>query len=190
MKNKFGDLFIQIISVMIGVFLGFAVSNWAAQKKTNTQLQYLEQNIISEIKINQQKVTQVIDYHRTLRDSSRFYLQQERIDVFKPNFFRGVNTLTLSNSAFETGIQTGLINDIPLQQIQELNEVYTQQRAYEDFANLLLSGLITMDFEGDEMAMRKILLFLSVSMTDVVIKEEQLLESYKKAIQTIENTSD
>ena len=95
--------------------------------------------------------------------------------------------MSFSNSAFETGIQTGLINEVGVDKIQALNEIYTRQRAYEEFANLLLSGLITMDTNNTEETYRRIMSYLSVSMTDIVIKEQQLLKSFNNALELIEN---
>ncbi|MCA6073768.1 hypothetical protein [Fulvivirga sedimenti] len=186
MKNKFGDFIIQVITVMIGVFLGFVVSNWSEAKKEQTRASALMKNISTEIQTNKASVERVIDYHRMVLDSSRYYFNQPTITNYKPEFFKGVNTISFYNSAFETGIQTGLINEISIDKIQKLNEVYTQQRSYEDFSNLLLSGLITMDFNNGEESTRKILMYLSISMMDVVIKEEQLLESYDKALELIQ----
>ncbi len=182
MKNKFGDFIIQVITVMIGVFLGFVVSNWSEANKEKTRANALMKNITSEIQTNRSNIERVIDYHRMVLDSSRHYLNQSTITNLKPDFFKGVNTISFYNSAFETGIQTGLINEIPIDKIQKLNEVYTQQRSYEDFSNMLLSGLIAMDFSNDEKSTRRILMYLSISMMDVVIKEEQLLKSYENAL--------
>ncbi|MAX71009.1 MAG: hypothetical protein CL868_00125 [Cytophagaceae bacterium] len=186
MKNKTSDLFIQIISVTIGVFLGYIISNWSANSKESEKLKSLVENIKAEIHDNQTKVSHVIDYHRMVKDSTSYYLNKEDLVNFKPTFFKGVNTITFSNSAYQTGIQTGLFNKMKLKNVQAINDIYTKQRAYKDFANLLMSGLITMDFDENKEAFRKIAIFLSISMTDVIIKEEQLLESYSKAVALID----
>lgn len=178
MKDKFKDLVIQIISVMIGVFLGFLISNWSETKKDNKKTEVVLNSIKAEMQNNKSKIEKVIGYHRTLRDSARFYLNQEYVGSKRPTFFRGVNTVILNNSAFDTGIQTGLLTNIPVEKIQKLNNIYSRQKSYQEFSNLLISGLITMDFDENEKAMKRILMYLSISMTDVVIKEEQLLESF------------
>lgn len=185
MKSRIGELVVQIISVMIGVFLGLIVSNWSEEKKEKVKSEQLLQNIASEISLNKERLSHVIGYHRMLKDSTRFYLDNKSFTNFKPDFFKGVNTLSLYNSAYETGVQTGLFNGLSLNQLQLINEAYTFQRSYEEFANLLLSGLINLDFDDTEQSTRRILTFLSISMTDVVIKEEQLLESYDEVLLTI-----
>lgn len=180
MKDKIGDLIVQIISVMIGVFLGVIISNWSAANKDERKAEALVENIKSEIQNNKLKVENVIEYHKTIRDSARYYSNQEDSELYKLSFFRGINTVILNNSAFDTGIQTGLLTEISVDRIQLLNDIYGKQKSYQDFSNLLLSGLISLDFDQNEKAYRRILLFLSISMTDIVIKEEQLLESYSK----------
>ncbi len=178
MKDKLGDLLIQIISVMIGVFLGFLISDWSEANKDDAKTEVLKTSIENEINNNKSKIGNVLNYHRTVRDSARYYLNQPFTKSKAISFFRGVNTVVLNNSAFDTGVQTGLITNIPVEKIQALNEIYSRQKSYQDFSNLLISGLITLDFDQNEKSMKKILMYLSISMTDIVIKEEQLLRSY------------
>ena len=181
MKDKIGDLIIQIISVMIGVFLGLIISNWSSAKKDKRKAEVLVENIKNEIEYNKSNVQNVIDYHKTLRDSARYHLNENKFKLERPKYFRGINTVILNSSAFETGLQTGLMTEISVERIQLLNDIYSKQKSYQEYSNFVLSGLITMDYDQDEILYRKILMLLSVSMTDIVIKEEQLLESYKKA---------
>ncbi|MFC2187000.1 hypothetical protein ACFCT7_06735 [Fulvivirgaceae bacterium LMO-SS25] len=93
MKRKIGDIFIQIIPVMIGVYLGFVVSNLADFRKRNNQL-------------------------------------------------------------------------------------YTLQNDYNDYGNMMLSGLLNMDLNNTPESMRKVAQFLGITMTDVLIKEQDLLDGY------------
>ncbi|WGK65161.1 hypothetical protein [Croceiramulus getboli] len=183
MKNKFGELLFQIVPVAIGVFLGYLVSDWSASKDQQKQEDLLVQNMIAEIKSNQSKIDEVLEYHVMLRDSTRYYLQNAWDGSSNgPRFWRGVNTPTLANSAFETGIQTGVINGLELEKIQSLNQTYSYQDNYHDFVQILLSGLITMDFSEDQEAITKILRYINISMTDIVYKEEELLRSYRESL--------
>ena len=182
-KKTIGELVLQIIPVMIGVYLGFVVSNWSSNKQQDLKKKILIENIIVEVKDNQTNINSVVRYHEMLRDSSRHFLKLNKSEI--PSFFRGVNTLTLSNSAFETGVQTGLLNELSIDKIQSLNRVYTSQKSYDEFCNILLSGLINMDFMENEESMKKILQYLSISMTDVAIKERQLLRDYQNVLDNI-----
>lgn len=85
--------------------------------------------------------------------------------------------MKLANSAFHTGIQTGIINELPIETIQSLNAVYTFQDDFNEFGNMIMSELITKDRVNDE-ERRKIARFLALTMTDVVIQEKELIEQY------------
>ncbi len=177
MKRKIGDIFIQIIPVMIGVYLGFVVSNWADARKRNNQLNVFIENLYSEMETNEQSIRSVIDYHKMVRDSGQHYSNPE-ITTIKPSFFEGTRTNKLTNSAYNTGIQTGIINDLKINQIQAINQLYTLQNDYNDYGNMMLSGLLNMDLNNTPESMRKVAQFLGITMTDVVIKEQDLLDGY------------
>lgn len=126
MKQKIKNLFIQIIPVMIGVYLGFLISDWSENQKLIKQRQILIASMLSEIETNQQNLAKLIDYHRMLLDSSRFYAKSE-ISLQQSNFIKGTRMTKLPNSAYNTGIQTGIINELPITTIQLINRLYTFQ---------------------------------------------------------------
>lgn len=184
MKKKIGELLLQIIPVMVGVYLGFVISNWSDKKKIESQTQLFKTNIIAEIKSNESRVANIIAYHNIVRDSSQYYKSIKELNKI-PRFFSGVRIPTLTNSTFETGVQTGLVNNLAFEDIQAINYVYTIQKSYNEFNTLLLSGLITSDFEENEKGLKKLYKYLSISMTDVVIKENQLINQYNKLLQQL-----
>jgi len=112
------------------------------RKQTTKKTDTLSENIRTEIQNNHDRIAKVIEYHELLRDSSRYYLKVKRHKL--PKMFRGINVLILSRSAFETGVQTGLVNEYAVEKIQELNKIYTFQKAYNDFGNILLSSLFSL----------------------------------------------
>lgn len=178
MKKKILDILIQIIPVMIGVYLGFVVTNWGEAQKKKSQTKIFLENVRIEMESNRQKLESVIDYHEMLRDSSRIYGRKRLAEV--PNYFQGIRVQSLVESAYTTGNQTGIINELGLNNIQRLNQLYTSQGEYNEMIKMLLNSLITMDFSENEMAMKQILRFLSITMTDLVIKEEQLINEYTR----------
>ncbi|MEM8896342.1 MAG: hypothetical protein AAGC88_17315 [Bacteroidota bacterium] len=177
MKKKIGEILLQIIPVMIGVYLGFVMSSWADTNKRKKESAKMVENIISEIASNQKKIEAVVEYHMMIRDSSRHYAYNTD-KIGNPQFFQGTRIIPLTNSAFETGIQTGIINELSLEQIQALNQLYTYQNEYNNFSNILMSGLINKKLSDKEEHIRDIALYLAPTMTDVVIKEEGLLKEY------------
>ncbi len=184
MKRKLGDIILQIIPVMIGVYLGFVISNWQDNQKRSTQSQILIDNISLEIESNTRIIEAVIEYHKMLRDSSRYYANAEIINKM-PTFFQGTRTQQLLSSAYNTGIQTGIINELPLHKIQLLNKVYNYQDFCNEYAKMLMNGLINKDFSDSPDGIKKIASYLSLTMTDIVIQEEHLLEIYKETVNVL-----
>ena len=78
-----------------------------------------------------------------------------------------------------TGIQTGAINELPLETIQKINQVYTRQNDYNDYGTLILSGLINKKFSEKKEDMRDIAQFLAITMVDVVAMEQELMKKYQ-----------
>lgn len=74
------------------------------------------------------------------------------------------------------------MNELPIDKIQLLNRVYTAQKSYDNFCNLLLSGLISLDFSENEASIKKLLQYLSISMSDVSYKERKLLKDYEEVL--------
>ncbi|MFK7970623.1 MAG: hypothetical protein AB8F95_09655 [Bacteroidia bacterium] len=177
MKKKLVGIVTQIFPVTVGVFLGFLVSNWADSRKEHAQTAILIENLQLEIISNKAHIESVQEYHRILRDSSRHYSNPD-VEMGEGGFFRGTRIFSLSNSAYQTGIQTGIITELPISKIQALNQLYTLQSTYNDFGKMLLTNYINKDFSDKEEELRKIARFLAVTMTDVVIQEHNLIEGY------------
>lgn len=179
MKKKITELIIQIVPVMIGVYLGFVVSNWGDLKKRKNQKVVFIKIIKNEIKHNKEKLENIVDYHKILRDSSMFYLNNFSINK-PPAFFRGIQTSALLESAYDIGNQTGIISEFEMDNILVLNQLYSTQKEYNEYIKIALAGIINSDFNGKEESIRKILQFVAISMTDIVYKEEYLIAEYDK----------
>jgi hypothetical protein len=186
MKGYAKEILLQIVPVAIGVYLGFFVSNWAEERKTDKAAARYIENLIAEVTLNKEKIEALAPYHKMLRDSSyQFSLNAKDND--KPNFFQGTQMPPLMKSAFETGIQTGILSNLSLEQIQVLNELYNQQEFYNDFGKTITTGLLAFDFSNyDSNNLKKIASYLSISMTDVVFQEASILEQFDEVLQTLQ----
>ncbi|MEO0583392.1 MAG: hypothetical protein AAF135_14300 [Bacteroidota bacterium] len=178
MKKAVGNFLLQMIPVALGVYLGFLVSDWSENNSKRAQRDQLKASMLSEMQVNLQQLEKIVDYHRVLKDSSQYYANPSN-PIRKPYFFRGTRMSKLSNSAYMTGIQTGAINELPLETIQKINQVYTRQNDYNDYGTLILSGLINKKFSEKKEDMRDIAQFLAITMVDVVAMEQELILKYQ-----------
>ena len=188
MKNKITDLIIQIISVMIGVYLGFVVSNWSESQKMIKKSESFLNNIVIEIKSNKKRLEGIIDYHVMLKDSSRYYLSGDETTSIEEStaFFKGLQTSTLVESAYKTGVQTGIVSELELNIIQNLNQLYTYQDEYNEYHKISLEAMINMDFSRNKESIQRILQLISLSMADITIKEQQLIKEYDAILKQID----
>lgn len=180
LKPAISYVLMQVLPVMLGVYLGFVVSNWGEGQKEKQQSRTLVQNLSAEIKSNQASIKAVARYHQTLRDSCQYYLQHPLAGT--PAFFEGTRSIRLINSAYMSGIQRGLFQHFPLDDVQQLNQIYSLQTDYVDYGKMITGTLITLDFDEDPRHMRKILQLLAMTMTDLVIQEKQLLDLYAQML--------
>ena len=98
----------------------------------------------------------------------------------RPSFFQGLNLVSLTESAYMTGIQTGIIAELKLKRIQDINLLYTFQDDYNRFNDMTLEGFINSDFTMNEKNMQSLLQYISIVMSDFAIKEKILIEAYDK----------
>lgn len=184
MRNRLIDMLVQIVPVMIGVFLAFMVSDCAEESRTSEKADQMIEFLAAEIENNQQKIQQVAGYHQMLKDSTNYYVLNNSRMEEPPQFFKGVRNVSLSSGAYQSALQTGLISELSLEEIQLINELYEYQESYNQFNNLILESLIKFDFAETE-EFQRFFRFLSVAMSDVVIKEGNLLEAYSRALDNL-----
>ncbi|ARN78532.1 hypothetical protein BST97_11345 [Nonlabens spongiae] len=187
-KRKIGELLFQIIPVMIGVFLGFLVSSWAESSRNEEKTELFVQNLIAEVETNKSRLDNVYDYHIMLRDSvqsyvARSYEADSSKTPRKPKFFKGIRMFPLMDSAYETGTQTGLINGLSLPQIQQINQVYTLQKFYNGYHDNMMTGFMNQDPLQD---IDRVVRFLAISMTDVVLREQELRGQYDQLLKELQ----
>lgn len=184
MKKHLTNILLQIIPVMIGVYLGFLVSDWSAQRQKSQDTDVLISSLLAEIESNRSRISKVVDYHEMLRDSSRYYSQDD-VEMGAPKFFKGLRLFKLANSAYSTGVQTGVINELPIDDIQMINELYTFQKDHNEFSSMLMSTLIAKDLGSSDESMKEAARFIALGMTDVVIQERDLMEAYEEVHATL-----
>ena len=187
MKDTLGKIILDLIPVAIGVYVGLLVSNWNENKKTDQITQNTIERVKREIGLNQNNITDAVTYHSMIRDCIK------KLDyVNLPNdprafsFWRGINMPRLYNSAFETIKQTGVANNINPNILEQLNKLYTYQDSYNDFSKTASQSLYNIDFTKED-ASRRMLTFISMSMSDIYYFEESLQTQFKHTLKIIDS---
>lgn len=187
MKKTFGKILLDLIPVAIGVYVGLLVSNWNDNKKTDEITQNTIKRVQREINLNQQSILDAVRYHNMIRDTIKT-IDQNNLPadarVFK--FWRGINMPRLHKSAFETVKQTGIANTINPDILEQLNKLYTLQDSYNDFSKTASQSLYNIDFTKED-ASRRMLTFISMSMSDIYYFEQGLNLQFERTLKTIDS---
>lgn len=186
-KINFRYLILQILPVMIGVYLGFWMNEKSLERKGNAEKVKLEQMLLTEIKSNQAEVLKKQEYHNMLIDSFTVLMSQsgdiEFDRVFK--FFKGLNTPMIKASAFESGIQSGLLSKLGLDQMASLNELYEEQRSLNRYAESAIQALLTTgNLEASQA--RNMIQRLMLNLRDIIAFEERLGKRYETTLEQFE----
>ena len=182
LKKRIIEIIYQIIPVMIGVYLGFALSNWSENKKLDKKQEVFLSSFKKEIKSNKETILKIKDYHKLVRDSSSYYINQLDSISFNnaPKFFQGLRTQTLSETVYNSGITSGILTHINLETTQKIGHLHNLQESYNNFNSIALQGFINLEFEDSKKSMKRALQYLLITMSDLSNLEEILIKEYNK----------
>ncbi|MFK8102971.1 MAG: hypothetical protein AB8G15_10620 [Saprospiraceae bacterium] len=179
-------ILVQMLPVMIGVYLGFAMNNFGERQKLEKQSNTYKEMLKNEIRENLASVENVNSYHIQLTNKFSEILEAENMkEKFGSMQFRGFKPGFVNNSAYNTGIQTGIIQEFDLKLIQSLNRLYTLQGKYNRFNENLINSYISNKFPETNSEIRSLLISSSMSMTDILIYEKELRSFYQEILKAL-----
>jgi hypothetical protein len=182
-KQVIGSLLGQILPIMFGVYLGFAMNNYGERLRLNNQADVYRSMLVNEIKENHQAIISVHDYHKKLVADFDTLLTQESIaESFRSSNFRGFRPGFVSSSAYDTGVQTGIIQELGLELVQTLNRLYTLQGKYNRFNENMVSSFLSNTYPETNAEVRGVIASASMSMNDVVYFEQELVSYYEQLL--------
>jgi len=185
-KNDLWFLLLQTLPVMLGVYLGFWLSERGEQKHTDQQVDKLETLIINEIESNRSEVTKKLKYHEMLLDTLNVLKKGNNIDRSRLfNTFKGINPPRLKNACYQSGIQTGLINNFELEEVTLLNEIMAEQESLDKYSDAAIAALLTTGTFGDE-GFSDILGRVVMNLNDITSFEGRLLRYYDSALEVMQ----
>jgi len=178
-KKILYSIFTQMLPVMLGVYLGFALNNFGEAQKVKKQKDTFSEMLKNEIKQNQKTIKEVNEYHIQLsKDFNEIRESDDILKSFGAYNFKGLRPGSVNDSAFETGIQTGIIQEFELDLIQKLNRLYNLQKRYDTFNEGMLNSFMLQKFPETESEMRNAVIKVSMNMNDVKIFESNLNDYY------------
>ncbi|MFK7807413.1 MAG: hypothetical protein AB8F74_06365 [Saprospiraceae bacterium] len=183
MKKTISNILSQIIPVMIGVYLGFAMNNFGENRKLESQSETYKLMLKNEIGENLDALKSVSDYHVTIvKNFTDLLKSEDLVKAFQNTSFEGFRPGFVSSSAYNTGVQTGIIQAFDLNLIQTLNRLYTLQGKYNRFNENMINSFLGNKFPETESEIRSVLTSSLMSMNDVIIFENELMKYYSELL--------
>lgn len=180
--KKLLHFFSQLIPVALGVYLAIWAGNWNENRKQTENLKSFKEQLLQEIKNNSAKIKAVQDYHKMVKDTTSFYLDNP--EKFKSGkFWRGYSAPSLSTNTLEIGKQTNLLNQFNLSELDKTYEMYT---LFEDYNKLNDRALNQLDFSkvyGNDSDRMGLLMVIHANMVDYYYQEIEIIESTTKFIE-------
>lgn len=129
-------ILLEAFFVVLGVLLALAANNWRDDYNKQQRAELALSSIIEEINANRTAVDEAILYHTALMDTlykhmGRYGVTSENrpgMDVFAGGF---VNPAEPLSRAWETANATGVIENMPYEQVLLISSVYKHQDQYE-----------------------------------------------------------
>lgn len=176
----------EMIPVMLGVYFAFALNDFSEQRKTNKQFAEYKALIKEEITQNLNNIKPNFEYHTKFKDDLVSLTEaEEPFEWFKEYKMKGLRPGFVSNSAYQTGVQTGIIQEFDLDMIQNINNLYTYQSNYDEYNKSMLAGFINKSLPKNDEEVVNIAANLIMSMTDVIISEENLISFYTELLEKL-----
>ena len=129
-RMGWGSAIFQALLVVLGVVLGFAVTEWQANAREQDEAQHALTGIIEEIGANRTAVVEARTYHQEkLAELIEAQKTNTRLDIRM--FQRGfVAPAQVSNAAWTSASEVGALAHLPFDEVLSLSTVYAQQSAY------------------------------------------------------------
>lgn len=192
MKNKFSTYVKyaigEIVLVVIGILIALYINNWNEKSKVQESVKTSIKMIRDEVATNQNKINAVQDYHIMVRDTlRRVNLPDNTSAIGKAiGFWKGMQTPTLQDAAFQSSIQSGVAKEIDPMLLKALNNLYAQQNSYNDFTSQSAQIFFETDFT-DGNSLRKAFGKVQMTMNELTFYEKGLIDNYSSSLKILDS---
>lgn len=173
----------EMLLVGMGVFLGMAADQWRTDRQHQAEALEALRRFKVEIENNPAAVTNVKDYHATMRLAIIKYLNPKtRADVSLR--MQGIMPVSFEHTAWDLAIATQWLAEIDPAIAFELTSVYGLQQSYAGLTNGMTQALYLRPPGAD---LQSFLQSVKVYYDDVVIQEPELLKRYDRILPMIDS---
>jgi hypothetical protein len=182
-NESFRAIFVEVVSIVLGVLLALAVNEWRAQRIHDSEAESALQNIKNEVISNQKTLDAIHANNLTTVE-----LMKEKSGGGEDRKF--IPGMQLKSSAWQTLLSTGTSNYVDYETILVLSDTYSLQEIYTKTGQMLTESAMNMsayavaqgtDIDNDRFSKQ-----FSDYMNMIVQVEEELLKSYRKSIERLE----
>jgi hypothetical protein len=177
-----GSALFQGALVVLGVLLGFLITEWQADQSRKADADHALASIIEEIGANRDAIIAARDYH-----AEHINLIEQSVSTNKPldvrSFPRGfIAPAQTANAAWTSASETGALSHLPFDKVLSLSRVYSQQAAYQQQQATVATVLYTNLFEGGAEGIVRQATGLRALISAFHHREQQLERAYSAAL--------
>lgn len=177
-----GSAIFQGALVVLGVLLGFLITEWQADQSRRAEADLALASIIEEIAANREAVIAARTYHGEHIDMIQNAMAA-KAPLDMRSFTRGfVAPAQTSTAAWVSASETGALAHIPFDKVLSLSRIYSQQAAYQQQQATVATVLYTRLFESGPEGVARQSTGLHAIISTFFYRERQLEEAYSSAL--------
>jgi hypothetical protein len=199
MKKNIIKYLIEFLIVAFGVFLGSYANEKQNDKKINKNKAKAIEIIISELENNKEKLENAIEYHRSFKvyfDSivlnipketyKELYITSKTFRYSKAKEWKGFGFANFESTAFETAKMSGTLQNMNIQLLQEISNIYNLIKYLEDHEKKITDRM----YEGDyNVKVFDVIMNVSLIIGDNFILEKNLEKKLEESIKKIKTNA-
>ncbi len=168
--NMLPDLFLEIVSIVIGILLAFWLNDWQTDRQHEQTVRKSLKNIKSEIQNNLHHLKKVMPYHQ----SCQLAISTTEPDSGLRNFlavWKGLNPPMLYQSAYESAREVQAFAYMDYETASAISSLYSRQKFLLEMIRMYAQGIINdYTIPDSEYTLKKLL----PAFTDIVQSENEL----------------
>lgn len=193
-SQKIREFMVQAVLIFLSVFLGIMASNWNQSLKDQKRAKLYLNSLLEEVKYNQEKIRNALPYHKRIgvvSDSIYQSLTKEALrapleDIGGFGAFpewSGLRTVILDHAVYESGMATGLFENLELGLLLRITRVHSVEQLYLDISETILNNILSLKAQSSYSEFLSTIMILK---TDIYGMEQNLNREYGYLITALE----